>query len=62
MTTAEILKKGQVIKQENDCQLVATTEGFYMLSKKTGKHFVREGEHNTRVQLHWEGFIKNQNR
>jgi len=50
------------MENNSDVQLRQGKDGFYMTSPKTGSHFIpSNGEITERVELHWEGFKKNQN-
>lgn len=35
-------------------------DGFYMISPKTGNHFIKSDVLDNRVIAHWEGFKANQ--
>jgi hypothetical protein len=44
----------------SDVQLRKNSDGYYMTSPKTGNHFIKSNEMDSRVISHWEGFKINQ--
>lgn len=54
-----IVSKTTLIDEFDVCQLRQGKDGFYMLSTKTGNHFVGESTYNERVRAHWSGFLIN---
>jgi hypothetical protein len=59
MNTTNLITNSILIDECVDCQLRQSNEGFYMVSPKTGNHFIKELQYNERVRLHWSGFLIN---
>ena len=62
MTTNQnikIVSNSNLIDEVNDCQLRQANDGFYMMSPKTGNHFIKESTYTERVRLHWSRFLIN---
>jgi len=51
----------ETMEGNSDVQLRKNSDGYHMTSPKTGNHFIKSNEMDSRVIAHWEGFKINQN-
>lgn len=75
MKTEQIKSKGTLFNREQNCEMYLVIGGWnqlakkpnyewYMISEKTGTHSITTNSNrpDERVNNHWNGFLRNQNR